>query len=84
MLTIESFGPGGTGASIIHATRVLIKDGLGNPVCLAVSWEDGGKPKTLVAHQGDEDFDDLLLTFGTERVVIMNHIHIDPLNKIKA
>lgn len=74
MLTIESFAPGGEGAGLIEASRVLIRDSLGNPVCLAVSWVDGDRPQTIVAHLLDDDFEMLLQTFGVDRVVVLNRL----------
>ena len=77
MLTVESFGPGGVDSQVVPATRVLVRDGNGNPVCLAVTWSDGpGGEKTIVAHADDDDFNDLLATFGVGRVTVAKRITV--------
>lgn len=78
MLSVEAFSPGGRESTNTTASRVLIRDHMGNPICLAVSWDEGGKPKTLVAHHGDDDFDSLLQTMGVDKVVVMNRINTRP------
>lgn len=75
MLSVESFGPGGDGAQTAEASRVLIRDAFGNPICLAVSWEEDGEPKTIVAHLLDDDFEDLLRTFGVDRVAVVRRVY---------
>jgi len=78
MLRVESFGQAGAGAAVVDATRVLIRDGHGNPICVAVSWSDGPVQQTLVAHIGDEEFDDLLATFGTKRARVVTVAAVGP------
>lgn len=60
-LRVECFGRGGRSAASLEATRVLVSDAHGNPVLLAVEYEPG---KYLAAHLLDDDFEDLLATFG--------------------
>jgi len=77
MLTVEAFETSGKNPRTFSASRVLIRDGVGNPVCVVVVYVDGERPVTLVAHLGDDDFDTILQTFGTPNTVVLNHIHTD-------
>lgn len=78
MLTVESFQPSGRDPSVTQASRVLIKDEFGNPICLAVSWIEGTKPAYIVAHCGDDDFEQMLSTFGVDKVIVLNRAHVGP------
>ena len=71
MLIIEAFGENGTTPITAKVTRVLVKDEHGNPVCLAVAFDEN---QILAAHHLDDDFEALLQTFGTYQFTVRNRI----------
>lgn len=69
--TVESFDAGGKNPTTTPATRALIRDKAGNPLCLVVEYSGG----YLVSDVDDDDFPELLKTFGVSAPVVRRRLH---------
>lgn len=72
-LTVEAYGAGGRDPIQAAASRVLIKDHLGNPLVLAVEYEPG---RYLVAHCDDPEFAELVQTFGVKAAQVRTRVQL--------
>jgi CTP:molybdopterin cytidylyltransferase MocA len=67
---VELYEAGGKNARVVDATRVLVRNAQGTPVALVAEWGAA----VLAAHADDPDFQQLLTTFGADRVVVRNRV----------
>lgn len=66
-------------AQVIHATRLVVEDSLGNPIVVALEY---APDQIIAAHPGDKDFNNLLKNLGINKVVVCTDIEQKPLNEI--
>lgn len=65
------------GARRLQCTRVVVHDDLGNPVALAVEYQEGLIMASTAEH---EDFNRMLYNLGLDKVVIVKPMTVNPLH----
>jgi hypothetical protein len=72
-LTVESFAAEGAHPLKAEATRVLVRDAAGNPVCLVVEYTPGA---VFCVHIDDDEFEDTLRRFGLEAPRVRRRVEL--------
>jgi len=68
---------------VIEATRLVIEDDLGNPVCVAMQFGPPGQPGGIIIENADaENWNDILRQLGINKTVIVTDINQKPLDQI--
>jgi len=66
---------------VIDATRVIIEDDLGNPVCAAVQF--GPPPGGIIVETADaKNWNQVLRNLGIDKTVVVTDIEQKPLDQI--
>lgn len=64
---------------IIPSTSAVVEDDYGNPLLVAVQYDDG---TYMYSKLGDDDFHSLLRTLGIQKTVVIKEVCSRPLSNV--
>jgi hypothetical protein len=67
-------------AVVIEATRVVVEDGFGNPVAVALEFAPN---QILAATPDSPEFNAILREMGIDKTVIVEDVHPVPLDQVQ-
>lgn len=77
-MIVEMWAPGGKSPAVVSVSRILVRDGNGNPIAFAAQFMDNGSGGQccMAATPDDPMWKSILETVGAKPAEITHHIDI--------